>query len=354
MGQNKLGVQKKISLKDVADHVGVSPALVSYVLNNKEKQARVGAAMAEKIRSAALALNYKPNRIAQSLKSGKTNTIGLIVADISNPFFSTIARIIEDEAKKHGYIVIFGSSDESAEKSQDLIDVFLNRQVDAFIIAPASDTKDQVRRLKELNVPFVLIDRYFPDIETDSVHINNAIAAFQAVEHLIHLGKRKIAMVCYDMELPHFQERRNGYVKALTAHGITVKKNWFVKASYQNISQDIADGLHKLLFPKAQIDAIFFATNSLAIEGLKKINAFDIKVPDQVGIISFDETDAFDFFYSPVTYVSQSVADMGREAVKLVINRINDSATAYVSVVVETKLVIRDSAGEKQAGRKQS
>jgi len=347
-----LRAQKKVSLKDVADHVGVSTALVSYVLNNKEKKARVGAEIAEKIREAALALKYKPNLIAQSLKSGKTNTIGLIVADISNPFFSTIARIIEDEAKKHGYIVIFGSSDESAEKSQDLIDVFLNRQVDAFIIAPAADTGDQVHRLKEMNIPFVLIDRYFPDIETDSVHIDNSKAAFQAVEHLIRLGRRKIAMVCYDLELPHLLERRNGYAKALKAHDIAVKKNWFVKASYQNISEDVAGGLHKLLFPKPQIDAIFFATNSLAVEGLKKINAFGIKVPDQVGIISFDETDAFDFFYSPVTYVSQSVSDMGREAVKLAISRINDSSGAFKNVVVETKLVIRDSAGENLVKKK--
>ena len=154
-------MNKKISLKDIANEVGVSIALVSYVLNGREKEARVGQEMAEKIRKAALKLNYQPNFIARSLKSGKTNTIGLIVADISNPFFSNLARIIEDEAKKYGYIVIFGSSDESAEKSADLIDVFLNRQVDAFIIAPAAKTEKQIKRLKERKVPFVLITATF-------------------------------------------------------------------------------------------------------------------------------------------------------------------------------------------------
>lgn len=338
-------MQKKVSLKDVALHVGVSTALVSYVVNNKEKKGRVGLEMANKIRKAAAELNYKPNLIAKSLKSGKTNTIGLIVADISNPFFSNIARIIEDEAKKHGYIVIFGSSDESAEKSEDLIDVFLNRQVDAFIIAPAAKTEDQIKRLKEMNVPFVLIDRYFPDIKTDRVHINNFQVSFLAVEHLIKVGRRKIAMVSYDLKLPHLQERKNGYMQGLKTNKIPVKNNWFITASYQHISEDVARGLHTLLFPSPQIDAIFFATNSLAVEGLKKINEFGIKVPDQVAIISFDQTDAFDFFYSPITYVSQSIADLGKEAVKLAIRRIDDYSKTYTSVVIEAKLIIRDSSG---------
>src|SRR3954462_15465527 len=129
--------------------------------------------MSNKIRKAAAELNYQPNGIAKSLKIGKTNTISLIVADISNPFFSNIARIIEDEAKKHGYVVIFGSSDESAENQQTLIDVMLNRLVDAFIIAPSAGTEQQIRDLQRRKVPVVLIDRYFLGIEADCVRINN-------------------------------------------------------------------------------------------------------------------------------------------------------------------------------------
>ena len=200
----------KVSLKDVAKYLGVSTALVSYVINNKEKEARVSEKMAKKIRSAVVKLNYQPNQIAKSLKSGKTNTIGLIVADISNPFFSSIARIIEDEARKKGYVVIFGSSDESAEKSQSLIDVFLNRQVDAFIIAPAENTEKQIKALQETGLPVVLIDRYFPSIHVDSVHIDNFQAAYKAVEHLIKNGRQKIAMMAYDTNLPHIQERKRG------------------------------------------------------------------------------------------------------------------------------------------------
>src|SRR5690348_18192943 len=225
----------KVSLKDVANHVGVSTALVSYVINNKEKEARVSENMAKKIREAVIKLNYQPNQIAKSLKSGRTNTIGLIVADISNPFFSSIARIIEDEARKKGYVVIFGSNDESAEKSQDLLNVFLNRQVDAFIIAPAENTELQIADLQKKNIPVVLIDRYFPNAKINSVHIDNFKAAYRAVEHLTINGRKKIAIVAYDTSLSHMQERKNGYKAALKNKGIRFRSEWLKNISYHNI-----------------------------------------------------------------------------------------------------------------------
>ncbi len=347
-------MQKKVSLKDVAHRIGVSTALVSYVLNNKEKKARVGAEMARRIREAAIALNYKPNLIAKSLKSGRTNTIGLIVADISNPFFSSIARIIEDEAKKHGYIVIFGSSDESFDKSGDLIDVFLNRQVDAFIIAPAANTEAQIRRLKKMKIPVVLIDRFFPGIKTDRVMINNGGAASEAVEHLIRAGRKKIAMVSYDLELAHLRERENGYTDALKKGRIIPKAEWRIHASYQQMKEDVEQGLRKLLYPVPRVDAIFFATNSLAVAGLKIINDLNIRVPDVLAIISFDETDAFDFFYAPVTYVRQAIHDLGREAVDVAIRRIEKGPGKYSNKTVDASLVIRASTGNKAALVKKS
>jgi len=340
-------VNKKISLKDIANEVGVSIALVSYVLNGREKEARVGQEMAEKIRKAASKLNYQPNFIARSLKSGKTNTIGLIVADISNPFFSNLARIIEDEAKKYGYIVIFGSSDESAEKSADVIDVFLNRQVDAFIIAPAAKTEKQIRRLKELKVPFVLIDRYFPGIKTDAVTTNNFDAAFQAVRHLAATGRKRIAMVSYDLELAHLREREKGYTEALNSNGLLPRKGWMVQVSHQNMAEDVTDGLRKILHTTPKVDAVFFATNSLAVAGLKVINQLQITVPDDVAIISFDESDAFDFFYAPVTYVQQSIYELGRQAVDIAIRRIEKGVGKYENKVIDARLVIRASTAEK-------
>ncbi|MEO7044726.1 MAG: substrate-binding domain-containing protein, partial [Ferruginibacter sp.] len=285
-------------------------------------------------------------------KSGRSNTIGLIVADISNPFFSNIARIIEDEARKRGYVVIFGSSDESAEKSQDLLTVFRNRQVDAFIIAPAENTETQIKELQKTGMPVVLIDRYFPTIQVDSVHIDNFAAAYHAVEHLINNGRRKIAMMAYDTNLPHIQERKNGYKAALKAHGIRFRKEWLQEASYQNIEQDVANKINELLVPDLKVDAFFLATNTLAVESLRRINEHGIKVPDQLAIIAFDESDAFDFFYSPLSYVSQSLEDMGKGAVKLIIDRMENNSKEYTTLIIKEKLVLRKSSGTKK--RKQA
>src|SRR5690606_10679836 len=213
-------MKKKVSLKDIAQAAGVSTALVSYVLNNKEKEARVGKEIAIKIREIAKELNYQPNQLAISLKSGKSQTIGLIVADISNPFFGNIARTIEDEAKKNNYTVIFGSSDENPEKSWDLINVLIKRQVDGFIIAPAQNSETQIEYLEAQNIPLVLIDRYFPEINTNFVATDNYQAAYTAVSHLVETGHKRIGMIAYQNKLIHMEERKRGYSAALKDNGL--------------------------------------------------------------------------------------------------------------------------------------
>ncbi|WP_315814751.1 LacI family DNA-binding transcriptional regulator [Paraflavitalea speifideaquila] len=146
----------------------MSTALVSYVLNNKREN-RVSKELAQRIREVAAQLNYRTNQVARSLKINKTYTIGLIVADIANPFSSGMARIIEDEAERHQYTVIFSSSDENARKCGKLIDTLLDRQVDGLIISPPAFSEHQVIYLQEQQVPFVLIDRYFPALKTNYV-----------------------------------------------------------------------------------------------------------------------------------------------------------------------------------------
>ena len=183
-------MKKKVCQKDIAHKVGVSTALVSYVLNNL-KEGRISKVVAQKIRETAKELNYRTNQIAKSLKINKTFTIGLIVADISNPFFSNLARIIEDEADKKNYTVIFGSCDENAQKSWKLMNALLDRQVDGFIIAPAENTESNIIYLKEHDIPFVLIDRYFPGLETNWVTLDNYKAAYTAVQHMIDGGNKR-------------------------------------------------------------------------------------------------------------------------------------------------------------------
>lgn len=338
-------MKKKVSIKDIAQIVGVSTALVSYVLNNKEKEARVGKEIAEVIRNTAKKLDYQPNQIARSLKSGKSQTIGLIVADISNPFFANLARTIEDEAKKNNYTVIFGSSDENADKSWDLINVLIKRQVDGFIIAPTENSEKQIQYLVDQNIPFVLVDRYFPDILTNYVVTDNYQASYDAVSHLIETGHKKIGLIAYESNLVHMKERKRGYLDALKNYNLLTPVSLIKEVNYNNIKEDIEQKINELLYNTPSVDAIFFATNTLALHGLKFLYKQNYRIPDDLAVVCFDEGEAFDFFYSPLTFVDQPLVEVGKEAVRIVVDQINSSTDSKRQISINSQLVIRRSSG---------
>ena len=314
-------MEKRVSLKDIAQKVGVSTALVSYVLNN-QKENRISKDIAQKIRETAQALNYRPNQIAKSLKTRKTLTIGLVVADIANPFFSTLARIIEDEAEKNQYTVIFGSSDETAERSQKLIEVLLDRQVDGLILAPTENSESQIRQLQERNIPFVLIDRYFPSLEANYVGVNNHEAAYQCGLHLVETGRKRIGFIGFRTNLLHLQDRKNGFLKALKDGGVAFEKNQYREVALDATKEEVEESIQQLLKGPTPVDALFFASNKLSTIGLKYINRLPVTVPSELALCSFDQSDATDLFYAPLTYVRQPLEEMGQTAVQLLLGAI--------------------------------
>lgn len=335
-------MRKKVSLKDIANKVGVSTALVSYVLNN-QKEGRISKIVAQKIRDTAKELNYFTNQIAKSLKTNKTFTIGLIVSDIANPFSSSLARIIEDEAEKSNYTVIFGSSDEIADRSCKLINVLLNRQVDGFIIASAENAESQLLYLKELEIPFVLIDRYFPEINVSHVAIDNYKAAYAAVKHLVEHGNKKIGMVTYTSSLFNLQERKRGYLSALQDHHLEINDNWIKDVSIINDEPAIERALHGLISSPEKVEAILFASNILSTYGLKYINSHQIKVPDDLAIVSFDQSDASSLFYAPLTHIKQPLQEMGRLVTKTLLDSMAENNKNVIQINMEAELVIGKS-----------
>lgn len=335
-------MSKRVSLKDIADQVGVSTALVSYVMNGLEKEKRVGADVVVRIKKAAQELNYKPNRIAQSLRTGSTKTIGLIVADIANPFFGNLARVIEDEASKHGYTVIFGSSDEDSEKSGSLVDILLDRQVDGFIIVPAEGSSPQVKMLQENGVPLVLADRHFEEISSNYVILDNFSASYDAVSHLIEMGHRKIGIIVYKSSLFHMRERIRGYVEAMTDNHLE-REIRIEEVQYDFIQSETRNCMSGMTNGEKKVDALLFATNALTISGLYCIKEFNIKVPEDIAIIGFDGNAAFDFFYTPLTYIEQPVDQMGMEAVRVLISQINGSVKTE-QVKLKPTLIQRQSS----------
>ncbi len=333
---------KRVSLKDLAEKVGVSTALVSYVMNGREKENRVGAEIVERIREVARELNYKPNRIAQSLRTGTTKTIGLIVADIANPFFGNIARVIEDEAIKYGYLVIIGSSDEDKRKSASLQEIFINRQVDGFIIFPTDETELQIKELQEKGIPLVLTDRYFNELTTNYVILDNFAASYDAISHLIKNGYRKIGMISYESTLIHMQERVRGYVEAMKANNLENEIRIEV-VRYKHLNSDTNKAFKKLTEGEDKINALFFATNTLTISGLYYIKKLNSKIPEELAIIGFDGNEAFDFFYTPITYIEQPIEKMGKEAVRVLVDQINGTKE-IAHIKLSHKLIKRQSS----------
>ena len=335
-------MSKKVSLKDIANKVGVSTAAVSYVLNGLEKEKRVGADVVKRIKQAAKELNYQPNQIARSLRKGATSTIGLIVADIANPFFGHLARIIEDEAIRYNYTVIFGSSDESCSKSESLLDTFLNRQVDGFIIVPSEGCDEQVRSLWKKNIPVVLIDRYIRELETNYVILDNFNAVYDSVTHLLSKGHKRISLIVYRSSLIHMEERIRGYVRSMSDHGL----DDFIcieEVTYHSMNDEM-DGVIRRISQEDKTDALIFATNALSLAGLYALKKYQIKVPDELAIVGFDGNEAFDFFDPPLTYIQQPLEEMGQLAVQLLVSQLK-GVGEISQVILKPQLVLRTSCG---------
>jgi LacI family transcriptional regulator len=335
---------KKVSLKDIANKVGVSTALVSYVLNGLEKEKRVGSEIAEKIHAAAKELKYQPNQIARSLRKGTTNTIGLIVADISNPFFGQLARVIEDEAAKCNYTVIFGSSDEDCSKSSALMEALLNRQVDGLLITPTEGCSEQIQSLIKRDIPVVLIDRYFPDISTNHVVLDNYKATWNAVNCFISNGYNEIKMIAYKSSLVHMQERIRGYREAMKENGLA-NEILVKEVRYNHVKNDINKIMDDLLAEK-KINALLFATNALSIYGLYAIRKSNVKVPEDLAVIGFDGHEVFDFFQPPISYIKQPLEEMGKESVKILLYQIK-GIKKIVHTELRHQLIETASSGQK-------
>jgi LacI family transcriptional regulator len=349
------------------------------VLNGHEKKMRVGEEVARQIKATAERLHYQPNQIAKSLKSKKSQTIGLIVGEIHYRFTTGIVRAIELEAKKNGYTVIIGNSHEDLGSLRELIHVLINRQVDGLIIVAAENAESEVEYLKKKEIPFVLIDRNFPSVESNFIGIDNYRIAYRAVEYLIRQGCRRIAFVNYDTTFFHLKERSRGYLDALKDHGLagdgTVSPDdgdrgaghasqgdhadqaghkWLREIRKPFYEQDVAASVRELTSPGIGCDGIFFATDTLAITGLKNLISLQINIPEDIAFMSFDEAEAFALFQVPVTHYRQPLEEIGVSAVQMLLEEIQDGKEdsrdakpqKWRQIYLDSTLVVGKSCGE--------
>jgi LacI family transcriptional regulator len=339
---------KKTSLNDIAQQLGVSKTLVSLVLNGKAREHRIGEEVCKKVEALAKELNYKPNQIAKGLRTGKTNTIGLMIADIANPFFGKLGREIEKEAAIHGYRVIFCSSDENPDNSRDQIEMLQQGQVDGFIIAPPAGSENQILSLKRSKTPFVLIDRHFPDIETDYIVVDNVQASYEAVSHLIKKGHRKIACVTLNVHLNNMNQRVLGYKQALIDHNIQVDENLIKMMPFSHEKDDLVEAV-KQLEPgnRDKVDAVFFATSKLGIMGIETIHSMGLNIPADIAVASFDDPDAYKISQPPISAIAQPLKEIGHESVKLLLELMTNGGGRHEirKIVLKANFIPRKSSG---------
>lgn len=329
------------SIKDIARIAGVSVATVSYVLNKKEGQ-RISDETKKKILEIAETINYIPNRNARSLKNNKTKLLGLIVADISNDFYSTIARKLEDNALHLGYSLIIGSSDENAEKFGRLIELFSQQQVDGMIVAPVIGSEESILKLIEKNYPVVTIDRYLKGINVPGVIVNNREITEFATHHLLKKKFDKIVYIGYNTKLQHLLDRQNGFEAVISEfdHDTAVE---LVLVGLENIAEEVQAKLKNILSDKPENTALFFSSNKLAVAGLAYLIKNNIKVPEDVSVLAFDETDAYQLFPTGITYIKQPLEDMAGEAVALLDGQINHYSSTAKKVTLSAGLIIQNS-----------
>jgi len=340
---------KGISIKDIAQQAGVSPTTVSFVLNGKGKEKRISEQVSKRILKIATKLKYKPNQLARGLRTGKTKTIGLIVEDIANSFFSNVAKVVEDEADKYGYKVLFGSTEDNEEKAKGLLEVLRYRQVDGYIITPTLNLDKEIASLQK---PVVLMDRYFPDVtDFNYVVVDNFQGAFVAVSHMVEQGYKKVAIITTTSTQIQMQQRMDGFVAALKKHNLPAGKNMIKRLPFDLDRPGFTQEITKYLQNNKDLDAVFFATNYLGICGIESIRSLGLQIGTDLGMVSFDDHDIFRLLNPSITCVAQPVEEIGRRLIQLLIDEMDNNSVIPVQVVLPLELRKRESTVMKEMAK---
>ena len=334
---------KNVSIKDIAKEVGVSTTTVSFVLNGKAREKRISEDLKERIMETAARLNYRPNQVARGLRTGQSYTLGLIVEDISNPFFAQLARHVEDHADKSGYTVMFCSTENDEKKAANLLYMLQHRQMDGFIIIPTPGMRDELANFVDAGKPLVLVDRFFPDLDACHVTVDNYKGAYEAVDLLVGKGRRKIGLVTIDSTQVQMREREKGYRAALSDSGIEYDPGRVLRIPFERTEKELSDSLSAMLESQPDLDAFFFTTNYLGAQGLDAVRRAGRRIPEDMAIVCFDDSILFRLGCPSVSVVSQPISELGQVAVRLIIDMIAGRPIEERRVVLSPDIIERES-----------
>lgn len=332
------------SIKDVAAEAGVSTATVSRVLADKP---HVSPELQERVWTAVKKLDYRPNLVARSLRSQKSSTIGLLVSDIRNPFFTAISRAVEDAAYSHGYSVLLGNTDEDPVKEALYLNLMQDEHVAGLIFSPTHHSVEHFATLN-MRIPTVVIDRQIsdPHVENvDMVLIDNVAAGRELGAHLLENGYRRIAAILGEASTTGWQ-RAQGLAEAHQALGLTL-----LPELQQFVPPRIEAGrltALALLDDNPEPPDAIFTSNSLLMTGvLTAIRGRGLRIPQDIALVGFDETSWSELVQPPMTLVAQPTTEIGRTATELLRQRIADPTRAAQQVILQTHLRVRASSGRR-------
>ena len=331
----------RATIKDIARRVGVHPSTVSRVLTGKAEIYHIRKETINKIEKMAKELNYRPNEIARGFRLKKTQTIGLIVPDISNPFFSRISKSIEQEAYRHNYSVILCSTDEDQKREIDSVQMLINKRIDGLILVPVQDEMSHIRELKEENFPLVLVDRVFEDLETHGVITDNLKDAYKATQFLIDNGHRNIGFISGRPNIYTIKNRLLGYERCLEDNNIPVRPGWISPGGF--VLDSGYRGTREILDRKDHPTALLTSGNLITIGAIRAILEKGMKIPDDISIIAFADMHTSPYLISPLTVIAHPLESIGKEAFRLLIMAIEVAKTPATVVRLTTDFVKRNS-----------
>ena len=335
---------RKVSLKDVAREVGLSESAVSQVLNNRP--CRISEESKERIRETARRLNYRANEVARGLAMRRSNTIGLIVPDIENPFFSSLAKRLEEACREAGYGLFITNSDDRSDYDCEQLQRLESRGVDGIVFVPSDEILDEsadgadLRRvLTELSVPYVMVDRVIEDIECDKVFVDNEYGAHQAVAYLLDHGHTRIGCLARTAHSQNGRLRLYGYENALEERGVPVlpelvrECDYHSDSGYRKVGELIEEG----------VTAIFSTSDLITAGVMNRLAELGVRVPEDVSVVSFDRNEASVLYLPGITAVQQDVGELARRAFDLLMMRVHGEVGEPELSIVAPELVVGSS-----------
>ncbi|WP_397535413.1 LacI family DNA-binding transcriptional regulator [Roseateles sp.] len=332
------------TIKDVAALAGVSFTTVSHVLNETRP---VSADARRRVLAAVEEIGYLPSAVARSLRKSETKIIGVLVPNVNNPFFAELVVGVEECCRLAGYSVFLCNSDNDPRRQQQYMRTLLEKRVDGLLLSSAGDAAALARIFKLATVPAVTVDRLVPGARADRVSVNNLDGASKAVRHLVGLGHRKIGCISGPAEFEVTQERVEGWRRAQEEAGFNADEQLLIESDFS--SSGGYEAARQLLSTHPDMTALFASNDLMALGALRAAAEIGIKVPQQLSIVGFDDIELSSYVFPGMTTVGCSIRELGREAGRVLIDRIENPGAPLKDVQLTPRLVLRESTAAPRA-----